>query len=271
MNQTVSRLRFTVNDGARSCAAGAYNFSDSKLQRRLGALAALGPAELHALLELERGAMPLAPNSPIVHEGETSTQLYVLREGWAMRYNILRDGRRQIVNLILPGDFICAHATLFDAADDNVSTLTGAMLARIERQAALAVFQAFPRLGLAFARACAQEESILRERLVSIGCRSLTERAAHLLLELHARLSLVGLAENGTFEMPVSQAIMADCLGISAVHVSKTMTRLREAGLIEVKSRQPKSIVIRDRAGLEAVAGFRPAYLHLAESAYAHP
>jgi DNA-binding transcriptional regulator LsrR (DeoR family) len=82
---------------------------------------------------------------------------------------------------------------------------------------------------------------------------------------------LVGLAEDGTFEMPASQAIMADCLGISAVHVSKTMTRLREAGLIEVKNRQPKSIVIRDRIGLEAVAGFRPAYLHFTDRAYAHP
>ena len=271
MNQTVSRLRFTVEDGARSCAAGAYDPLNSRLRRRLGAFAVLGPAELHALAELEAVAIPLAANSPIVHEGEASTQLYVLREGWAMRYNILRDGRRQIVNLILPGDFICAHAALFDSSDDNVSTLTGAMLARIERQAALAVFEALPRLGLAFARACAQEESILRERLVSIGCRSLTERAAHLLLELHARLSLVGLAENGTFEMPASQAIMADCLGISAVHVSKTMTRLREAGLIEVKNRQPRSIVIRDRARLEAVAGFRSAYLHLTEPSYAHP
>jgi hypothetical protein len=64
---------------------------------------------------------------------------------------------------------------------------------------------------------------------------------------------------------------MADCLGISAVHVSKTMTRLREAGLIEVKNRQPKSIVVRDRAGLEGIAGFRPAYLHLGEPTYAHP
>jgi DNA-binding transcriptional regulator LsrR (DeoR family) len=90
-------------------------------------------------------------------------------------------------------------------------------------------------------------------------------------LELHARLSLVELADNGAFEMPASQAIMADCLGISAVHVSKTMTRLRDSGLIEVKTRQPKSIVIRDRAGLEALAGFRPAYLHLSKPAYAHP
>jgi Mn-dependent DtxR family transcriptional regulator len=71
--------------------------------------------------------------------------------------------------------------------------------------------------------------------------------------------------------MPASQAIMADCLGISAVHVSKTMTRLREAGLIEVRSRQPKSLVILNRAGLEAVAGFRPAYLHFAEPSYSHP
>ena len=275
MNQPVSRVQIGVGSGAvrppRVTPEAAPGRSESRLLRKLRAFLAPSRAEVEAIEDIERQFVRVPANRHLADEGARATHVQVICDGWAMRYNVLRDGRRQIANLLVPGDFACAHAMLFETADDNVATLTTASIARVERDAALALVAAHPRLGLAIARLCALEETMLRERLVSIGSRSLRERAAHFLLELSSRLELVGLAEDGSFEMPVSQAIVADCLGVSAVHVSKTLTALRAEGLIEVSRCQPRTVRIRNRARLAEVAGFRPGYLHLDEARSPHP
>jgi CRP-like cAMP-binding protein len=175
-----------------------------------------------------------------------------------MRYKTLPDGRRQILNFILPGDFIALYGSLIECADHSVETLTRVSVAAFAPQRVVDLFGRCPRLGAAIAWTAGREEAILAEQIVRIGRRSAYERTAHLFLELLRRLQFVGLAGERSFEMPLSQDVLADSLGLSMVHVNRTLRRLRQAGLVRLVDR---SLVIDDVEKLEEVANFSPDYI----------
>ena len=182
----------------------------------------------------------------------------MLKEGWAACYKLLMDGRRQIINISIAGDFLALRSFLLRTADHSVSTITDTTLARFPQRRILELIDEVPRLGTAILWALSREEAIVVEHLVNVGRRSALERMAHLLMELDARLRLVGRIDGGSYFMPLTQEDLGDALGLTAVHVNRVLRELRERGLATLSRRR---IEIRDVEGLRDLAGFDPEYL----------
>ena len=226
--------------------------------RKLGALIDLSNEEIACLETLQTDGVAFERHATLYGEGDRIERSYIVRDGWAMRCKTLSDGRRQILNFILPGDFISIYGSLDDTADDTIETLTPLRAYSFAPQRIIDVFATCPRLGAAIAWSAGREEAILAEQIVRVGRRSAYERTAHLFLELLSRLQLVGFAGSQSFEMPLSQDVLADCLGLSMVHVNRTLRRLRQAGLVRVVDRR---LVIDDVKKLEKIADFTSDYI----------
>jgi CRP-like cAMP-binding protein len=177
-----------------------------------------------------------------------------------MRAKTLRNGRRQILNFILPGDVAGLAAPFFATSEHSVTTLEPTSVTEVTFTQFMEMFHAQPRLGAALCWQLAQEEAMVSEHLVNVGRRDAYSRVGHLYLELYWRLDVVGLVHSGTYTSPLSQTVIADALGLSFVHVSRTIRRLRQDGLVQVNGSQ---VVIRDLAGLERAVDFEHTYLHV--------
>ncbi|XKH37007.1 Crp/Fnr family transcriptional regulator [Azospirillum doebereinerae] len=212
------------------------------------------------LSDLEKNIVRQTARTDLLQQGEKYRDVRVMREGWAIRHKALPDGRRQVVNFVLPGDIIGMYSTLFESADHSVTTLTAVEVACFPPERIVELFQSFPRLAAALAWSGAREEAIVAERLLSLGRRTALERTAHLIVELLRRLSTVNLVENGHFTLPVTQEILADALGLSIVHINRTLRRLRDSGLIELNGQR---ITVNDVRQLASVGQFDELYLHL--------
>lgn len=198
----------------------------------------------------------------IIETGQVYQAIYLVTEGWVTRFKLLPSGERQIINFALPGDFLCFNATLFGKSDHFLTAKTRVRAFAMDRQPFGALLSVDPTLAVALSWANAQEEAVLAERLTSLGRRSAQERIAHLFCELWRRLHLLGLTDNDRFPLPITQEDLADTLGLSAVHVNRTLRQLRSEGLIETGSNHVR---VLSMAGLEAVAGFEDGYLHFTE------
>jgi CRP-like cAMP-binding protein len=194
----------------------------------------------------------------IVAQGQPYRALYVLIDGFALRYKVLSDGRRQVLNLIVPGDLIGLPACLFESAIASISSLTDTTVSPIEFEELFDLFRHHPRISAALFWTSAREAGIYVERLVTIGRRSAYERLAHLILELLSRLQVVGLAGTNSFDMPLTQEILADTLGLSLQHVNRMMRNLREEGLASFEEHK---VTIHDMESLVRLASFEDIYL----------
>lgn len=232
----------------------------SALVRKLSLCIELDDAELMRLADFEGAAKAVPAGEDLVKENTPYEQAGVVIEGWCLKYKLLDDGRRQVINFVLPGGFIGLHANVFETADHSVSTLTSCRVSRFDPQKITKTFAQLPRLAAAIVWDHAREEAVLMERLASLGRRSAYERFAHLLVELAVLMSrrIDELPRN--LVLPVTQAVIADTLGLSPVHVSRTIQRLRRDGLIE--NTQRRGIGISDLRGLMKVCGYDETYLH---------
>jgi CRP-like cAMP-binding protein len=194
----------------------------------------------------------------IVVQGQPYRALYVLIDGLALRYKVLSDGRRQVLNLSVPGDLIGLPACLFEGAIASVSGLTDTTVSPIEFEELFSLFRHYPRISTALFWTSAREAGIYIERLATIGRRSAYERMAHLILELLSRLQAVGLAKSNSFDMPLTQEMLADTLGLSLQHVNRMIRNLREEGLASIEEHK---ITIHDMESLVRLAGFEDTYL----------
>lgn len=185
--------------------------------------------------------------------------LPLLLDGWACRYRILETGARQILSILLPGDLCEPFGTLPDFVDYSVATLTAAEVALVQPAALRQASQDNKTLEKALWWDLLMVISIEREHMVSLGRRSASERLAHLLCELHLRLELVGRVDDLTFTLPMIQADLADTLGLSTVHLNRSLQDLRGLGLITFKE---KRLTIHDLEGIRQLATFDPSYLH---------
>jgi CRP-like cAMP-binding protein len=167
-----------------------------------------------------------------VEQGQTEQSAYVLSSGWACSYKLLEDGQRQIVDFQIPGDFLGLRSLLMHVSDHSVEPINDIEVTEVLRNDLLGVFTQTPRLATAILLAASRDEAMVVEHLVNIGRRSAAERTANFLLELGARLALVGMGSKAGFECPLSQYLMADALGLSAVHVNRVLRQLREDGLV---------------------------------------
>lgn len=202
----------------------------------------------------------VSPHEDIVSVGDVTDRLFINSEGWAIRHRTLEDGRRQIVNFMLPGDIFDLQALSGLEADHNVTTVTRTRVLEVDAAAFLEALKADGHCASAFWWAAVQEESILREQIVRIGRRTARERIAHLLLELHRRLTGALGGKDDSLLLPITRSDLADALGLTPVHVSRTMSWLHKNGLIEQKR---GAVAITDRKRLARLAQFDDDYLHL--------
>ncbi|MGX7707714.1 Crp/Fnr family transcriptional regulator [Methylobacterium sp. Gmos1] len=201
----------------------------------------------------------VGPNRDLLTDGAAPREVCVILEGWACAYKQLEDGRRQIIGFLMPGDACGAAAVFPDVVNYSVGTLTAVRTARILGLTLLATADTQPRILRAFWLDMLAMSAIQREWTASIGLRTARERVAHLLCEIVTRLRAIGLADDDGCVLPLTQEDLGETVGISTVHVNRTLQDLRACGLITLKRQQ---LVIPDFAALQAVAQFDDAYLH---------
>src|SRR4051794_32825010 len=185
----------------------------------------LGDRELALLEGLGQGQRSVGAGAQLLDPREMYSTAFLINDGWALRFRGFPDGRRQIINFLLPGDAFGLGSVVLSRPDHSVSSITPVSLSPLAPEAIMGMMRDHPRLGAAFLWSAAQEEAVLREHIASIGRRTAYERVAHLLLELMHRLELVGLTEDGRYHMPLSQPLLADALGLSVVHVNRTLRK----------------------------------------------
>ena len=227
--------------------------SASLLERKLGSFMPLTSHEIDCLVGLQSATIRIAPGQELVHEGQSGHKAYILQKGWACSYKLLADGGRQIINFPLPGDFLGLRSVLLRTSDHSFSGLTDIVVSSVEGARMMQVFNDQPRLAAAILWAASRDEAMIVEHLVNIGRRSAIERTAHFFLELFERLRLVGLATEKGFICPLNQYVLADALGLSAIHVNRVLRQLRERRLLTLKGRR---VSIGDLDALKALAGF---------------
>ncbi len=228
------------------------------LTRKLGRLVALSPEEVAVLAEMQLPARPVARNREIVSAGRKYDGVFVLLDGAAIRYRVLHDGRRQILNIVLPGDFIGFPGCFFDAALYTITALSDALVAPVSFARLLGLFQHHPRLAATLFCVFSCEAAMYAEHLIDVGRRSARERVGHFLLELLVRLQPIGLADERSYRMPLTQELIGDALGLSLPHVNRTLRQLREEGLVSIDGQQ---VLLNDIEALAAIADFEKAYL----------
>ena len=188
--------------------------------------------DLALIQSLKQRQIGLAAGDAIIHEGQTDAPLFTLFAGWAFRFKTLSDGRRQILNFLLPGDFIGLQQKMTDASAHGVEALSDVTLCVFRRDALWALHRAAPSIGFDITWLAAQEESLVDDNLLSVGRRSAEERIATLLILLFKRVAAL-LPQGGAdgVPFPLTQQHIADGLGLSLVHTNKTLRKLERRGL----------------------------------------
>jgi CRP-like cAMP-binding protein len=231
---------------------------DSPLIRKLGTFVALSEAELSVLASLHQRRRTFVAGRDLVHQGDTGQAAYILARGWVNSHKILPDGSRQIVDVQIPGDFLGLRSVLLHTSDHNIQPITDVEVSEVLASDLLNAFASTPRLAIAVLWAASRDEAMVVEHLVCLGRRDAYARMAHFLLELAARLALVGMGGKTGYDCPLTQYHLADMLGLSAVHVNRVLRQLREKGLLTFRNGHV-SFDNYDR--LVELAEFDPTYL----------
>jgi CRP-like cAMP-binding protein len=192
--------------------------------------------------------------------GQPLTSSTLLTEGFICRYKDLSGGQRQITGLHVPGDFPDLHSFTLKYLDHNIMALTACTIVQVPHEKLQAITEQHPHLTRMLWFMTNLDAAIHREWEVSLGRRNAVERTAHLFCELQVRLGIVGLASEREYALPITQTELAECLGLTSVHVNRVLKELRERGLVEFRGGR---VTISDPAGLRSVAEFDPAYLYL--------
>ncbi|MEE7455902.1 cyclic nucleotide-binding protein [Methylorubrum populi] len=229
--------------------------------RRLDAFSPLQMAEKVALATIEIGAQRVPAGTDLIQDGDRAEGMIVVVEGYACRYKTRKNGRRQIMAYLVPGDVCDLDVLGLDRMDHAIGTLSKCRIARVGPDVAREVCWR-PGVVRALQTAARVDEATLRVWLVNLGCRSAVERLAHLFCELFVRLRAVGLVEGNSFMLPVTQHDLADTCGMTTVHVNRSLGALKRDGLI---ARNSKLLTILDLPRLMALADFQPDYLRQSE------
>jgi len=199
--------------------------------RSCGLFKPVTPEQLATINDMKKQHIALPAGAEIIRAGEESPELYTLYSGWAFRFKTLPDGRRQILNFLLPGDLLGLQAAMFDTALHGIAALTDIQLCVLPRRKVWDLFGEMPELAFDVAWLGSREESIVDENLTSVGRRSAAERVAALIIALYKRADILGLVADDSFAFPLTQQHVADALGLSLVHTNKTLAKLRRMGM----------------------------------------
>lgn len=236
------------------------------LLRKLEQFNTFEPSDRRALLALPYRLKKYEPLSYIVRDGDKPTHSCALISGFAFRQKIVADGGRSISSIHMRGDIIDLQNSLLRTADHNVQTLTRCEVAAIPREAIVKLAFEHPRVGMAMWCDTLVDASVFREWIANIARRDASSRIAHLLCEFAVRLEAAGLGDKLNYELPMTQEQLADCTGLTSIHVNRTLKSLEERGDI---TRSKRHIGIADWDRLRNTADFRSSYLHMPELAAA--
>ncbi len=221
----------------------------------------------HKLTETERQVLEDAvvritdfePGEDIIQRGDKPEFVHLLIEGWAGRYKILPEGKRHIMAYLIPGDLCDVHVMLLKRMDHSIGALSVCKVALLSLKAVMDILDRHKALSHALWWASLVDEAVLREWLVTMGSRPADKRIGHLICEMMLRTRAVGLGTDDSFELPLTQEELADTMGMSTVHMNRSLQALRRMGLVEGMGRR---LVIKNLDGLMAFSDFDPIYLH---------
>jgi CRP-like cAMP-binding protein len=249
--------RLEARSDPGSAERGLFTICIGVLRRKLAGYAALSREDV-ALLGLMEKKRRFVPARQWLHIGENRT--WLIGNGWVYSYKALANGERQVVGFHLPGDLIGADGRGGEAAGFSYGAVTDCVVCEFDRTMVMKLRRSESVLPDALQWSDAREEAILQQHLISIGRRSAIARVAHLLLELGARLQLVGLAEEAGYDCPLSQELVGDALGLTKIHVNRMLRELRELGCLTFRNSR---VTYGDMARLIDLAEYDPAYLDL--------
>jgi CRP-like cAMP-binding protein len=230
------------------------------LTRRLEEYISLTEADRQELARLS--AQPIKtvqPRYDLIREGDAPRAVYLVVSGWGCHYRTLEDGRRQIVDFAIPGDFCDLNLFILDRMDHSIGAITRFKVAEIGREVLHRVVTNCPNITTALWWVELVSKSIHREWIVNVAKRSAQERIAHLFCEMFLRLESVGLTNGFSCDFPLTQQDIADATGLTPVHVNRTIQELRRQGLVLLERQQ---LTIPDMRRLQGVALFNAEYLH---------
>lgn len=209
--------------------------------------------ELEFVNKFKKGELVADRGATVLVEGNHSAHLYTVLSGWGFRYKLLPDGRRQILNYVMPGDLIGLQGSVMGEMQHSVEALSELLLCVFERDKLHELYRKHPGLGYDITWLAAREERMLDENLLSIGRRTAIERAAYLIAFIHARARVVGLNGRKAVEIPITQQHVADTLGLSLVHTNKTLRKLMDRKLIAWRD---GGCQVLDADALQDIAGW---------------
>jgi CRP-like cAMP-binding protein len=238
--------------------------SDSPLDlivHRLGARAPLSDEDRRALLALPYEQRTYQPATYVIREGQPARRnCDFIQDGFAYRQKLAANGARQIVSLHLRGDFLDLQHLFLNTADHNVQALTELKVVGIEREALQTIVLERPAVGRAVWVDSLVDSSIYREWVLNVGRRDARARIAHVLCEFTLRMKAAGFVSDGGFELPLTQEQLADVVGLTTVHVNRTLKSLQNDGIVH---RDKRHISFKDWAAAASVGDFSALYLHL--------
>jgi CRP-like cAMP-binding protein len=195
-----------------------------------------------------------------IRSGQELNESTLLLDGWMARAKDLSAGERLISELHVAGDFVDLHSFTLKRLEHDIITLTTCRIALVPHERLKTITEKYPHLTRIYWFSTNLDAAIHRERALSLGRRSAIARTAHLLCELYVRLEIAGLTQGHGYDFPLTQEELSECLGLTSVHVNRTLQELRRQELIRLEARR---LEILDLARLQAVAEFDPAYLYL--------
>lgn len=196
------------------------------------------------------------PGTVIFGQNELCKEVYTLYDGWVFLYKDIARGKRQILRFCLPGDLLGFHGDLGGGVHQHsAQSLTETSLCIFPRSKLVKMFRKHPKLGARLTWMTAHDNAIAHEHLATLGRRSARDKISHLLLELFFRVRLrqPNPDPGNSVDFPLTQELIGDALGLTAIHVNRTIMELRRAGLVEIKS---KRLTIPDPEALSEISAF---------------
>ncbi len=227
---------------------------------KLESIFTLTGEEKQALADLPMQVQGLRAKQDIVREGDVVSRSCLLLEGFASRYKATGEGKRQIMSFHISGEIPDLQSIHLKTMDHSLQTLTPCKVGFVPHQVIEDLCSRYPRIGSALWRETLIDGAIFREWMINIGRREAYPRTCHLLCEMMTRMRAVGLAEDHTCELPITQGELADALSISNVHANRVLQDIRKDKLISLTK---KTLKVLDWEGLTRAGEFDPTYLHL--------
>jgi CRP-like cAMP-binding protein len=239
---------------------GTRNIPLQALLNRLRFYTDLTKADEATIAALNGQSMDYTRGTEIVSAGQMMTNTLIMHKGWAIRYKTLHDGRRQILNVLLPGDIFDLQVLVAAEADHSVMSVTDVSVFSVPPSAMHKMLGGSGTLTMAFWWTQVQEEAFLREQIVRNGRQTARERIGNFLLELHRRTQIVDEASEEGFKLPLTQTHIADALGLTPIHTNRVLRQLARDGYI---LRDRSWIWFNDADALATLCEFDPGYFHL--------